>query len=46
MYKHFMGLTNDSLIDTVFEKFPEKKEVSEQGDEIFRIFKMKDTSVK
>ena len=30
-----MGLTNDSLIDTVFEKFPEKKDVTEQGDEIF-----------
>ena len=30
-----MGLTNDSLIDTVFEKHPEKKEIPEQGDEIF-----------
>ena len=30
-----MGLTNDSLIETVFEKFPEKKDVEEQGDEIF-----------
>jgi len=30
-----MGLTNDSLIDTVFEKFPEKKNVKEQGDDIF-----------
>ena len=30
-----MGLTNDSLIDTVFERFPEKKEITEQGDEIF-----------
>ena len=26
---------NDSLIDTVFAKFPEKKEIAEQGDEIF-----------
>ena len=30
-----MALTNDSLIDTVFAKFPEKKEIAEQGDEIF-----------
>jgi hypothetical protein len=30
-----MVLTNDSLIETVFEKFPEKKDVEEQGDEIF-----------
>ena len=30
-----MGLTNDSLIETVFAKFPEKRDVSEQGDEIF-----------
>ena len=35
MYKQIMGLTNDSLIDTVFEKFPEKKNVEEQGDDIF-----------
>ena len=28
-----MGLTNDSLIDTVFEKH-QKKEIAEQGDEI------------
>ena len=30
-----MGLTNDSLIETVFAKFPEKRDVAEQGDEIF-----------
>ena len=30
-----MVLTNDSLIDTVFEKFPEKNDVAQQGDEIF-----------
>ena len=30
-----MGLTNDSLIDTVFERFPEKRDIPEQGDEIF-----------
>ena len=35
MIIQIMGLTNDSLIDTVFAKFPEKKEVAEQGDEIF-----------
>ena len=28
-----MGLKNDSLIDTVFEKFPEKKEIAEQQQE-------------
>ena len=35
MQLQIMGLTNDSLLDTVFEKFPEKKDVTEQGDEIF-----------
>ena len=40
-----MGLTNDSLIDTVFEKHPEKKEIPEQGDEIFVNWNFQDFQV-
>ena len=35
MLTQSMGLTNDSLIETVFEKHPEKEMLPEQGDEIF-----------
>ena len=37
-----MTLLNDSIVETVWEKFPEKRDVPEQGDEIFTEWNFQD----
>ena len=37
-----MTLLNDSIVETVWEKFPEKRGVPEQGDEIFTQWNFQD----
>ena len=37
-----MTLLNDSIVETVWEKFPEKRGVPEQGDEIFTKWNFQD----
>jgi len=37
-----MGLINDSLVETVFNKFPEKKDIPKQGEDIFTRWNFQD----
>ena len=37
-----MGLINDSLVETVFKKFPEKKDIPKQGEDIFTRWNFQD----
>ena len=37
-----MGLINDSLVETVFNKFHEKKDIPKQGEDIFTRWNLQD----
>ena len=37
-----MGLINDSLVESVFNKFPEKKDIPKQGEDIFTRWNFQD----